>query len=312
MISLIQLEYLIALEKYKSFSVAAEHCFVTQPTLSMQIKKLENDLDVTLFDRGKKPVTPTDIGSIIIEQAKRVMAETKRIEELIQINKDTLSGELRIGIIPSIAPYLLPTFIGKFAKKYDGIDIHVKELLTDDILKAINEDQIDVGILSTPLPSNGFVTTPLYYEKILLYCNRNHDFANHDSIAIQQMKDNKIWLMSNGNCFRNQVINLCELQESTDQTSFHYESASIETLIKLVDIEGGITLLPELALGNLTPKKTKLVKPFAQINPVREVSLISNRIFVKKRMIEALEAEIKKSIQPEMLLANRGEIVEWA
>ncbi|MDA7803346.1 hydrogen peroxide-inducible genes activator [Crocinitomix sp.] len=311
MISLIQLEYLVALDKYKSFSAAAEHCFVTQPTLSMQIKKMENDLEVTLFDRAKKPVTPTDIGAIIVQQAKNILAETAKIEELVQINKDTLSGTLRIGIIPSIAPYLLPSFIGKFAKKHTGIDIHVKELLSEDIMDAIESDRIDVGILATPLPREGFNVIPLFYEKILLYCSKDHDFADYDSIGIQQMQDKKIWLMSNGNCFRNQAINLCDLRQSSDQTSFHYESASIETLIKLVDTEGGLTLLPEMAVDGLTPKKTLLVKPFKNLNPVREVSLISNRIFVKKRMIEALELEIKKSINSEMLEKNRGEIVEW-
>lgn len=311
MISLIQLEYIVSLAQHQSFSLAAEKCFVTQPTLSMQIKKLENDLDVVLFDRTKKPVTPTHIGEILVEQAKLILAETSKIEELIQINKQTLTGKLRIGIIPSISPYLLPDFIGKFAKNHPGLDVTVKELLTDDIMTALDADTIDVGILATPLPRNDFNVFPIFYERILMYCHKNHDFAALDSIDVEQMKHKRIWLMSNGNCFRNQVVNLCELKEDKDEAKFKYESASIETLIKLVENEGGITLIPELAANAMTPRRQLSVKPFKHINPVREVSLITNRIFVKKRMIEALEEGIKKSLPKDMLARERGEVVEW-
>ena len=312
MISLIQLEYLIALKQYESFSLAAEHCFVTQPTLSMQIKKLENDLDTILFDRTKKPVKPTDIGLKIIEQAEIILAETNKIEEIIQQNKDTISGELRIGIIPSIAPYLLPAFIGKFAKKYPALKIMVKELLSDEIMTAIDKDQIDVGLLVTPLPRKDFNTFPLFYEQILLYCSKDHDFAQNETIDIKQMKDQKIWLMSNGNCFRSQVINLCELKEGDEQSTFQYESASIETLVKLVDKEGGMTLIPELATDIFTPSKKLNVKPFKHIKPVREVSIITNRIFVKKRIVEVLTENIKSAVSQEMLNPERGDIVEWS
>lgn len=311
MISLVQLEYLVALKQYESFSLAAEHCYVTQPTLSMQIKKLENDLDIILFDRTKKPVKPTNIGLKVIAQAEQVLAETGKINEIVQANKDTLTGELRIGIIPSIAPYLLPNFIGKFAKKYPGLQIKVKELLSDEIMTALDKDQIDVGLLVTPLKRTDFNTRPLFYESILLYCNKEHDFAALEKIDIDQMKDQKIWLMSNGNCFRNQVINLCELKEDQEQTTFQYESASIETLVKLVDKEGGITLIPELAVNAFTPTKRHNVKPFEHMNPVREVSLITNRIFIKQRMIDVLQQNIQAAVDAEMLNPTRGEIVEW-
>lgn len=311
MVSLIQLEYIVALAQYQSFSLAAEKCFVTQPTLSMQIKKMENDLDVILFDRTKKPVTPTEIGSLLIEQARTILTETEKITELVQISRHTLAGKLRIGILPSIAPYLLPNFIGKFAKKYTGLDITVKELISDEIMQALENDQLDVGILATPLPKNGFNIYPLFYERILLYCHKNHDFAKRKYVDAAQMKAQKIWLMSHGNCFRNQVINLCDLKEDSNQTAFSYESASIQTLIKLVETEGGITVIPELASEGFSEKKKQLVKPFHKINPVRQISLISNRVFVKKRMIEALSESIKGTVNTEMLDPKRGEIVEW-
>ncbi len=311
MVSLIQLEYIVELAKHQSFTYAAEHCFVTQPTLSMQIKKMEDDLGIILFDRTKKPVMPTAIGEIVIEQARLILAETAKIKELVQFNQLTLSGKLRLGVIPSIAPYLLPQFIGKFSKKYPDLEISVRELLSEDIMKSLENDELDVGLLATPLPRHGFNITPLFYEQILIYCSQDHEFAQQNTIDIAQMKDKKIWLMSNGNCFRNQVINLCDLKESNVATNFHYESASIETLIKLVENEGGMTLIPELAAVNMSAKKRATVKSFKKINPVREVSLITNRIFIKKRMIEALEEGIKGTISNEMLDKNRGDIVEW-
>jgi len=178
-------------------------------------------------------------------------------------------------------------------------------------MDAIKVDQIDVGILATPIPEKGFEIAPLFYENILIYCNSNHNFASYEEIDVREMRDQKIWLLSNGNCFRNQAINLCELKAEFDKTSFYYESASIETLIKLVDKQGGITLIPELAVSNLPPSKRQYVKPFKRINPVREVSLITNRIFVKKRMISVLGENIKKGLSKEMLNEDRGEIVEW-
>ena len=175
MVSLIQLEYIVTLANTGQFSLAAEKCFVTQPTLSMQIKKMENDLGVIIFDRSKHPVIPTEIGIPIIEQAKIILAESKKIEEIIKDSRNEIKGELSIGIIPSIAPYLLPLFIGDFARKYPELEIIVKEMLTSEILEAISKDEIDVGILSTPLHNSNVNERILYYEKILLYCNKDHE-----------------------------------------------------------------------------------------------------------------------------------------
>lgn len=311
MVSLIQLEYIVALAQHQSFSLAAEKCFVTQPTLSMQIKKMETDLDVLLFDRSKKPITPTQVGAQLIQQAKVILAESAKIREIIQFNAQTLTGELRIGIIPSIAPYLLPKFIGQFATLYPGINIHIRELLSQDIMQALDGDQIDIGILATPLPRKDFNIFPLFYEQILIYCDPSNVLANYETVDIAEMRRKKIWLMSDGNCFRNQVINLCDLKGDETHANFHYESASIETLIKLVDVEGGLTLIPEFAANDLSLALQKNVKGFKTINPVREVSLITNRLFVKQRMIEALMSEIDKVLTPEMKLKTRGEIVEW-
>lgn len=311
MVSLIQLEYIVALDTYRSFSLAADKCFVTQPTLSMQIKKMETDLGITIFDRTKQPIVVTDIGRVIVDQARQVLAESKKIEELIQLSKNTLTGELKIGIIPSLAPYLLPRFLGDFARTYPGIKISVRELLTLDIMDQLNTEKIDVGLLVTPLNTPGFVETPLFYERILLYCNKNHVFAKATDIKSNQLGHENLWLLSQGHCFRNQVVNLCKMKDQTNSLPFEYESASIETLIKFVDKEGGFTLIPELAVNDFSEGKKQLAKRIRDVNPVREVSLVTSRVFVKQRILEALKKEILESIPKEMLDKKRGEIVEW-
>jgi LysR family transcriptional regulator, hydrogen peroxide-inducible genes activator len=311
MVSLIQLEYIVALDTYKSFSLAADKCFVTQPTLSMQIKKMENDLGVTIFDRSKQPIVVTDIGKLIVEQARQVLSESRKIEELIQVSKNTMTGELKIGIIPSLAPYLLPLFIGNFARKYPGIKISLFELLTEEIEDHLAGEKIDVGLLVTPLHVQGLNEVPLFYEKILLYCNEKHPFAAQKEVTTQQLSNENIWLLSQGHCFRNQAVNLCKIKSGQGNLPFTYESASIETLIKFVDKEGGSTLVPELAILDLPPVKQKLAKPVAGKAPLREVSLVTNRVFVKQRILQALQDEIKLSVPKEMLVKSRGEIVEW-
>jgi len=311
MVSLIQLEYIVALDTHRSFSLAADKCFVTQPTLSMQIKKMETDLGITIFDRTKQPIVVTDIGRVIVDQARQVLSESKKIEELIQLSKNTLTGELKIGIIPSLAPYLLPLFLGDFARKYPGIKISVREYLTHEITEYLHNEKIDVGLLVTPLDVQGFNETPLFYEKILLYCNKNHPLAKMTDIKSNQLGHENLWLLSQGHCFRNQVINLCKMKDQTNTLPFEYESASIETLIKFVDKEGGFTLIPELAMLDFSADKKALSKRIKDVNPVREVSLVTSRVFVKQRILEVLQKEILAVIPLEMQDKKRGEIVEW-
>jgi LysR family hydrogen peroxide-inducible transcriptional activator len=309
--SLIQLEYIVAVDTYGQFSIAADKCFVTQPTLSMQIKKLENDLDVVLFDRTKQPVVATQIGKKIVEQARIILAESKRIDEIVQQNKDTVSGELNLGIIPSVAPYLLPLFIGKLSRAYPDLNIKVRELITEEILEEIDKESLDVGIISTPVPSGGFKETPLYYEQIYIYCHPKHAFHSKESISIKELSKENVWLLSQGHCFRSQILNICALKEGTDKLPFTYESASIETLIKMVDKEGGLTLIPELAIKDLSPSKQKGVKPIKDMLPVREIGLVTNRIFVKKRILEALQQTIRAVLSNEIQQKERGTRVEW-
>lgn len=309
--SLVQLEYIVALATYQQFSIAADKCFVTQPTLSMQIKKMENDLDVILFDRSKQPVVPTQIGERIVSQARIILSESKRIDEIIQENKETVKGELKLGIIPSVAPYLLPLFIGTLTSKYPELNIIIKELLTNDILKELENELLDVGIVSTPIPNGSYKETLLYREKIFIYCHPSHPFYKKNEIGIKELQNENIWLLSQGHCFRSQVINVCAIKEANNQLPFSYESASIETLIKIVDNEGGLTLIPELAINDLTASRQKRVKNIKEINPVREISLVTSRIFVKEQTLNALEKTVKETVPKELLSERSGERVEW-
>ena len=312
MITLVQLEYIVAVDTYRHFATAAEKCFVTQPTLSMQVKKLESDLGIKIFDRSKQPVIPTDAGAEIILQARNILREVEQINDTVQQHKQTISGHLKIGIIPTLAPYLLPLFIGKIARNKPELHLHVQELVTEEIIQSLKKDLLDVGILVTPLNESGLTEDPLFYEEIKVYTNPDYPFAKQKEIKLEDISSPDIWLLNHGHCFRYQMVNLCSFQLAHKSSlPFEYESGSIETLKKIVDNEGGFTLMPELALRDLSPKKGACVKSFQNINPIREVSLVYTRNFAKRRIIGFLKEQIQKSVPTEMLNKERGSVVEW-
>lgn len=309
MITLQQLEYIVAIDTYRHFVTASEKCFVTQPTLSMQIKKLEDHLGVMIFDRSKQPIVPTEIGVKIIQQARITLMESKKINEIIAEYEQQVSGELTIGIIPSIAPYLLPLFISNFTSKYQDLKVKVIELLSEEIIERLEKDLIDVGILVTPLHENGILEKPLFYEKMVLYANKNHALAKKKNLTTSDIASPDLWLLSNGHCFRNQVVNLCSYQ-ITEDLPFEYDSGSLETLKKIVDKDGGFTLIPELAI-DVPMSNNAIIKSFTDVTPVREVSLVYSRTFVKNRQINLLGECIKNAVPQELWETNGGEIVEW-
>lgn len=313
MVTLIQLEYIVAVDTYRHFATAAEKSFVTQPTLSMQIKKMEDQLGVIIFDRSKQPVTPTDIGKTIIAQARETLREYSKLDEIIQSHQNIISGELKIGVIPTIAPYLLPKFLGSFSRKYKDLHVHVKEMVTSDIIKNLLNDQIDVGILVTPLQNESLKTTPLYYEEIKVYANKKHEFIKKDTISAQEIASPDLWLLSEGHCFRSQVLNLCAYHTNRqEKNAFEFESGSLETLKKMVDIEGGYTLLPELAIADLPLEKSIQAKPFTNLKPVREISICYVRTFAKQRLLQILTDHIKEQLPPHMLSKEAVNIVDWS
>ena len=300
----VQLEYIIAVDTCRHFAQAAAQCFVTQPSLSMQIQKLEEELGLKLFDRSKQPVVPTEAGAAVIEQARKIIAENNVIHEIVQQKKGIITGTLHIGIIPTLAPYLLPLFIQQFIKKYPLVKLIVTELTTELIVSRLKEGRIDVGILVTPLDEKGIKEEPLFYEEMVAYVSKKDKAYKKIYILPQDIDPAKVWLLEEGHCFRSQIINLCELRKaSVGGGHFDYEAGSIETLRRMVDLNDGITILPELATLHMSKQQMKLIRHFKHPQPMREVSMVTHRDFVKKRMIgllrqsilDALPAKIKNN-----------------
>lgn len=301
----VQLEYIIAVDTWRHFATAADHCFVTQPTLSMQIQKLEEELDIKIFDRSKQPVVPTETGAEIIEQARIILAEKNLLLENLQNKKGVLTGELRIGIIPTLAPYLLPLFIQTFAKKFPSVKLVVHEMMTELIVARLREGKIDAGILVTPLQESGIKEFVLFYEELMAYVSKKNAIYEKSYILPQDIDPNKLWLLEEGHCFRSQIVNLCELRKmSKEGSSFDYEAGSIETLRRMVEMNDGITIIPELATLDMPAKQTQLIRPFRKPSPMREVSLVVHRNFVKKALIDALKEEIMRTV-PEKIRKNK-------
>ena len=312
MITLTQLEYIVAVDTYRHFGQAAESCFITQPTLSMQIKKLEEDLEIIIFDRSKHPLLPTDVGQRIIDQARIVLKNSEEINNIVKDHKNQVSGMIRIGIIPTMAPYLLPVFIGNYKKKYPNIFIKVVEETTSNIINLLNKDLIDVGILATPLKEEKINEKPVFYEEMLIYANPSHQLHKQAEITPKDIATPELWLLSDGHCFRDQVINLCSYLGTTDsKLPFHFEAGSLETIMNIIDREGGITLIPELAKEGMSERRLANVKSFTNIKPLREVSLVYSRHFAKHKLINLLYREIKEALPASLQDEKRGTVVEW-
>ena len=312
MITLTQLEYIVAVDTYRHFGKAAESCFITQPTLSMQIKKLEGDLEIIIFDRSMQPLIPTDIGRKLIDQARIILKETEELNNIVKDHKNQVSGMLRIGIIPTLAPYLLPLFIGNYKKKYPNIFIKVIEQTTDKIIDLLHKDLIDAGILVTPLKEDKILEKPVFYEEMLIYINSENKLHRKKEITLEDIAIPEIWLLSDGHCFRNQVVNLCSFLGTVDsRLPFHFEAGSLETLMNIVDKEGGLTLIPELAKTGMSKRRLANVRSFSNLKPLREVSLVYSRHYAKHKLINLLYREIREDIPEELQNEHRGTVVEW-
>jgi LysR family hydrogen peroxide-inducible transcriptional activator len=299
----VQLQYIIAVDTFRHFAIAAKHCFVSQPTLSMQIQKVEEELGVKIFDRSKQPVIATELGAELIEQARRIIAEKNVMDELVQQKKAVITGELRIGIIPTLAPYLLPLFVQHFTKKYPLVRLVVNEIMTDAIVSQLRSGKIDMGILVTPLQETGIKEHVLFYEELMAYVSKKNAAYKKTYMLPQDIDPNKLWLLEEGHCFRSQIVNLCELKKaSRDASHFEYEAGSIETLRRMVDMNDGITILPELATQGMTAGQLGQIRYFKKPAPMREVSIVVHRDFVKKRLINILKEEILAAIPPKVIL----------
>jgi len=307
--TLVQLEYIVAVDTYRSFVGAAEKCFVTQPTLSMQVQKLEETLNVKIFDRSKQPIIPTEIGSQIIEQARQVLQESQKIKEIISSQQQDVVGELKVGIIPTIAPYLLPKVIAAMMEKYPDLKLLIWEYTTEDILHHLKTGVLDCGILATPLGDNAIEEIPLYYENFVTYISKNSKLYKKKTIDADDLEDENIWLLNEGHCMRSQVLNICRSTKQNRLQGLTYNTGSVETLIRMVDMNNGATLLPELALEELSNKQLSKVRYFKSPEPVREISLITHKNFIRKRMLNALKEEVLAIIPKSMKQKKKKDIV---
>lgn len=293
-----QLEYIIAVDNLRHFVQAAEHCCVTQPTLSMMIKKLEEELNVRIFDRNKQPVVPTDIGSRLIDQARTVLKEANRIHEIARSFNGSMSGDLRIGIIPTVSPYVLPELVPAFTRKYPEINFQVSEMVTSRITAELKNGKLDAAVIATPLGESSFQETALYRESFYVFLSEDNGLYDKKYILPEDITGDELWLLEEGHCLSDQIRKFCELRKNQLNKLFTFRSGSIETLIRMVERNGGITILPRLAARELPPEKRRFLRSFADPAPYREIRLVTNREEVKARLVEALRSEIVSQINP--------------
>jgi LysR family transcriptional regulator, hydrogen peroxide-inducible genes activator len=287
-----QLKYVLAVAEHKNFTLAAEKCFVTQPTLSMQIQKVEDELNILIFDRSKKPIQLTDIGQKIVAQAKNIVNEADRIQDIVDQQKGYIGGEFRLGIIPTIMPTLLPMFLTNFIKKYPKVKLIIEELNTAEIVKKLNNGQLDAAIAATPLEEEKIKEVVLYFEPFMVYVPSYHALSIKDEIEVTDLNVDELLMLQDGHCFRDGILNLCKNINMSSHTKFQIESGSFETLIKLADEGLGITLLPYLHTLDLKEKDQVKLKHFAEPKPAREISLIYPKNELKIHIIEALRTVI--------------------
>ncbi|MBP6023003.1 LysR substrate-binding domain-containing protein [Ferruginibacter sp.] len=307
--TLTQLEYIVTLDTYRHFSLAAEKCFITQPTLSMQIQKLEEELGLKIFDRTKQPVIPTEIGRDIIAQARIALHEAQMIKQIINDQKDTLAGELRIGIIPTLAPYLLPPLYKSMREKYPKLNLVLKELITEEVILELKNNRLDCGIVVTPLKDPSIKEDVLFYEELFVYASKKNALSEKKYVLANEIDPSQLWLLEEGHCFRSQILNLCELRKSSD-LHFKYETGNIETLKRMVDKSDGLTILPELAVMEFSKAQLKLVKQFKRPCPSREVSLVTHRNHIKTKLINTLREEIIAIVPAPMQKLRDKKVVE--
>jgi len=305
--TLTQLEYLVAVDTHRHFARAAEACFVTQPSLSMQLQKLEEELGVRLFDRSRQPATPTTIGVDVVRQARLILQQCRQLKALIEEQKDGLKGELRLGVIPTIAPYLLPLFLPHFLNAYPDLRLSITELTTDALAERLKAESLDVGLLVTPLNDPELAEYPLFYEELVVYASPQSALFGKKYAVPDEIDPAQLWLLEEGHCLRSQIENLCQLRrKASAEGQFAYQTGSLETLRRLVESNQGLTILPELATQDFSDEQMELVRYFQAPAPVREVSLVTRKHYARQRVVQALAEEILAVVPTKMLKQVEG------
>ncbi|GAA5522165.1 hydrogen peroxide-inducible genes activator [Aliifodinibius salicampi] len=311
--TLTQLSYIVAVDRYRHFATAAEKSYVTQPTLSMQIHKLEDELGITIFDRSKSPVIPTEIGEKIIEQAQIILKQSKHIEDIASLSDDHLRGTFRIGIIPTVAPYLLPLFLRNFRDHYPDVQLIIEEVVTDELLGLLDDDYLDIGIIATPADRGHIFEEELYYEPFIGYVAQSHPLAEKKFLTVEDLEVANIWLLNEGHCFRDQTVKLCKKfrKNKLDNPDIEFESGNLETLKQLVEQNFGMTLLPYLAQNQIDRQCTNAyIRHFKDPVPRRKVRMVYGREYLKQNIIKAFKQEIMDAVPDELKGEQEGLLVE--
>ena len=296
-----QLEYIVALDNHRHFVKAAESCHVTQSTLSMMIQKLEQELEINIFDRKMQPIAPTEIGRSLIDQAKVILYNAKQFKELALSEKQQESGKVTLGIIPTVAPYILPKLFNILQERNPNIQLHVKEITTAEIIKQLDKAEIDMALLATPLDNPNILEIPVYYERFFGYISPTEELYQMKELEMNHIPMDHLWVLKEGHCLRNQVIRLCEFDSGFSSI---YEAGSIDTLIKIVDTNGGYTIIPELHIDLLSEQQKLNVRPIVNPEPNREISLVVRNDYVKERLLNVIAKNISDVI-PENMLNER-------
>ena len=301
-----QLEYIVAVYRTRHFVKAAEACGVTQPTLSAMIQKLEAELDVKLFERSSQQVMPTAIGKVVVEQAWKVLNRARKLKDIVAEEKKSLTGTFRLGILPTIAPYLLPRFFPRLMRENSSLEIRVVEMKTADIRRAIDRGEIDAAVMVDTGDLDDYALTTLFYEQFLAYVSPSDQLSAKKSIKTSDLSNELLWLLDEGHCFRDQLVKYCQLKAAKTSQSA-YSLGSIETFMRIVENGQGVTFIPELATMQLTPTQKELVRPFAIPIPTREVVMATSKSFVRKSLLDMIVGQIRKSVPEKMLKLNNTE-----
>ncbi len=293
-----QLEYIVSVEQHRHFAKAAKACGVTQSTLSSMIQKLESELDVTLFDRNSHPVKPSTQGEAIIAQAKVVLFNSSQIKEMVLSQREQECGELKLGIIPTVAPYIIPKLIKEMHTHHPEVHLHINEAPTTSLIKMLQRAEIDVALMATPLEQNQLLEIPIYYENFVAYLSPESHLYGQSEVDVTEMNSENLWVLQEGHCLRNQTLNICH-KEGVSATI--YEAGSIDTLIKIVNVNGGYTIIPQLHLDILSTQERKNIRPLSTPQPNREISLVIRKDFIRERLLNILSHAIRSYIPDEMV-----------
>lgn len=299
-----QLHYVLAVAEHQNFTKAAQKVFVTQPTLSMQIQKLEDELDVLIFDRSKKPIELTETGKKIVQQARNIVNESDRIKDIVDQQKGFVGGLFRLGIIPTVMPTLLPMFLRSFTKKFPKVKLKIEELHTEAIIERLQDGHLDAAIAATPLEVPGIKEQILYYEPFVGYIPPSHRLQLKNKLEVNDLDLDDILLLEDGHCFKDNILNICKATRSSEDEHFQLETGSFETMIKLADEGLGMTLLPYLHTLDMKGQAKENLKMFTEPSPAREVSLIYNKSELKMQIIEALRSTIVGVIKGAIAFQN--------